>query len=322
MTIKTKWHRMKELLEMDLFSFNGKSDLGNYRSPFDVEGFNKERLVDMVSFFDKTPKFYFDREIYSNTPTKEFLKSMLDMKKAGLLRLPYEEVVIELSDPKNKTHYITILSEIPNKKLGLKEKYSDDGFSVFGWSCQVTDIGGADITGYDDYLLIPYIFLLQGIREKADLPDDPDVLVEALLVDHITVDYKKWGPTIKEVMMHEASIVTISWILMMLLLTTKGVITEEVDVTRLNKKRKSTGKQIIPQHTYVKIGRVYNSDGSSSEYDHRKSPRPHWRRGHLRTVWVGEGRKGKKEVYVGPVLVAAPSDKNIKVKDPSYSVHE
>ncbi len=91
------------------------------------------------------------------------------------------------------------------------------------------------------------------------------------------------------------------------MMSTAGVKKEVIEAPeKLNKKRAESNKPPIPRHTYIRIGHVYRSDkgNETDEYIPRKSPRPHWRRGHLKMVHYGPGRASVRQKYIQPKLVA------------------
>jgi hypothetical protein len=89
----------------------------------------------------------------------------------------------------------------------------------------------------------------------------------------------------------------------LLVMHTEGVEREVIECSKMNRKRQSNGKRPIPDHTYLRIGKVYRSHFSlaSDEYVARKSPRPHWRKGHIRHLKRGDI---VRKVYINPRLIA------------------
>lgn len=67
----------------------------------------------------------------------------------------------------------------------------------------------------------------------------------------------------------------------------------------------------------IKPGQVFESTDIPSEGG-RKSPRPHWRKGHFKTVRFGEGRKQSKIKWIMPVLVRKDAGGDVEIK--SYEV--
>ncbi|KKN96851.1 hypothetical protein LCGC14_0164950 [marine sediment metagenome] len=81
-----------------------------------------------------------------------------------------------------------------------------------------------------------------------------------------------------------------------------------------SKRRKSVRRQIeegmIPQEVVVgssvKIKPLIDqveAEPTEGGEGSRKSPRPHWRKGHFRRVAIGEGRRERKLVWIWPILV-------------------
>lgn len=71
---------------------------------------------------------------------------------------------------------------------------------------------------------------------------------------------------------------------------------------RLNKSRAKKGRPPIRDSYKVKINLGTHAASTSGSQDSRNSPRPHWRRGHIRTVHT---KKGDKLTPIPPTLVAA-----------------
>ena len=74
---------------------------------------------------------------------------------------------------------------------------------------------------------------------------------------------------------------------------------------KLNKKRLKAGRpQINPSYkVHVNLSAATGESGASN--GDRKSPRPHWRRGHIRRIYT---KQGTKLTPVAPTLVAANTD--------------
>jgi len=89
-----------------------------------------------------------------------------------------------------------------------------------------------------------------------------------------------------------------------LMLNTRGIEKEHVDMRKLNKQRQKKGKPTIPNYTYVRVGTVYDRDGKpvKNGNGHRKMP-VHWRSGHVRHQRCGEGGNDRKLIFIPAVLV-------------------
>lgn len=98
---------------------------------------------------------------------------------------------------------------------------------------------------------------------------------------------------------------------LVVLLMSKGVSTELVAAApKLNRAREKRGKPPIGDRYVVSIDMgqsrsICNEDGSTDDITGHKrgSPRPHWRRGHFRTIY--RGAEGERVVPVAPALIAA-----------------
>jgi hypothetical protein len=85
---------------------------------------------------------------------------------------------------------------------------------------------------------------------------------------------------------------------------TKGVETVEIKASdRLNKSRTAKRKQVIPNIMLMQPTHYYDNSGAKHEIT-RNTPRLHWRRGHVRTVWFGpRGNQESKQKYIFPCIV-------------------
>lgn len=90
----------------------------------------------------------------------------------------------------------------------------------------------------------------------------------------------------------------------LLMLNIQGVDQEVIEPTKLNKRRVASGHPGIPRHTLLRIGHVYDSDGSRHASTGSGWTMPvHLRAAHTRRQHFGEGNLQTKIVYVPPVLV-------------------
>lgn len=95
------------------------------------------------------------------------------------------------------------------------------------------------------------------------------------------------------------------------MLMSKGIITEHVPApAKLNKARALKGKPRIADRYVVSLDpgltrQIVHADGSESDITGhvRGHPRPHWRRGHFRTLY--RGTSDERVVPVAPALIAA-----------------
>lgn len=296
MNIRTKWHVLKELLKQgEVYS---PAPRGEKALAWDDIGWDIGHILVAISEADSMPKFVFDLSLMELITDKEFRLSLLDMKKAGVLKLPYKDIVVEFpaSGKGSIYHRIVILSE-------ASEIYAND---VMGMSFTLNR------DEHGDYLTVAGS--VSGLTITEGVDKDAWLRIEG----HVA----KWVPSkspvnddlIKKTYEKDSSNVAIAWYLVALVMSTKGVQKDVINPEKLNKQRVKSGKPSVPTHTYLRIGHVYQRDGSSVKYDERKSPRPHWRRGHIRNVRHGAGRKETRPVWIEPMLVAFQGDEVLKAE--------
>jgi hypothetical protein len=89
----------------------------------------------------------------------------------------------------------------------------------------------------------------------------------------------------------------------LLMLNIQGVEKEVIEATKLNRSRNASGKPTISNHTVMRIGHVYGSNGERLGFGSGKMMAVHMRAGHARRQHYGEGNSLVKFVYIPPVLV-------------------
>lgn len=312
MNIRTKWHQLLECIAADeVYLLSPPGGKGLHWGEFNPK---REQFFALLNDFKKLPKFVIDPELVAMVSKAEARKSLFDMQKAGVLRLPFPAMVVEIP---YAMHYLTVLADcelLKETDASWRKLYEDaeisrgflaygmgvckdqEGiYAVIGTATQEMDISFIDTIGGGP--MISY----QGFTNIAFPASD------------------KLEQYIRSVHQKELGNNFTAFCAAMLLMATAGMKREIIECEPLNKKRVATGKPAIPRHTYITIGHVYRSakDGSKSdEYMPRKSPLPHWRRGHVKNVLFGKGRTQVKQVYIKPMLVAYAGD-----ADPTQPVY-
>lgn len=318
--IRTKWHRVMELIRDGQLYFTAPpGGVSPHCSDMHVD---PDRLAGMLEGMEHIPRFVFDQKLFDLAQDGEFHKSLLDMKKADLLHLPFEEVVVELpyrmegsNDPSWVIAYLGEMEFIKKhhpridfngSAVGIVmmiKKDHDGEYVVLGPSYMSLDILEIDNQPMVQFQCLAGPWWPDMNAAKREGYADK---VNKLVADTYSKD-GMWLGT--------------AWFAILLIMSTKGVVKEHIDPVKLNQHRAKSGKVKVPRHTYVHIGHVYQKDGSTVAYDERKSPRPHWRRGHIRNLRVGVGRTGRKPTWIEPMLVAYHGDEfTADLKTPDYRV--
>lgn len=305
--IRTKWHKILPLVESNDVVFTGPP--GGHAPHWDEFKHDKEAFMSFLKIWNDLPHFCIDRELIDLAKDEEYRKSLWDMKQAGVLRLPFPVVVVEFPatfDPTNERH-TTRHNIVLLRDLHVKERFFWEAEEVIDDShtsnCDFYGIAmGINEDTEGNYLNLSPSIVYVGIHLQ-------DGVVMCNVIAHGS-GVAHWDERIEELVgqTYEKDLGTVFFAAnaIYLLMGTRGVDKEVIDTERVNKKRGASGKPLIPTHTYVHIGRVYRSAVSdqSDEYIPRRSPRPHWRRGHNRSVHFGAGRQFMRTVYINPRLVA------------------
>lgn len=299
-TIRTKWHRILPLIDADEVYLTA-ADAGS-APPWSKLAPDKAGFRSLIQAAGELPHFVIDRELIELATDTEYQKSLYDMKRGGVLKMPYPSMVVEFPGRTAGQQVITILNDGPPPP-GYPSPESHDQFltkDFYGMRMSVDrDDGG-------EYLVVGPSVLYIEIEQR----DEEPWIGMAALPNGLFPKSNDLNQHVSKTYHRDVGGVLFAATAAYLLMRTAGVEREVVETDKINRKRVTAGKPPVPRHTYVKIGRVYRSAASerSDEYVPRRSPRPHWRRGHLRTVHHGPGRSQTKEVFIYPKLVAYHAD--------------
>lgn len=323
MTVRTKWHRVAEAIRAGRAAvYTGNNEISGSLREW---GTTKEEMAYQWNLTADVPKFVVQHELITlASESREFHLSLRDMQKAGVLRLPFPQIMVEFcvraNDPATNLVLLMDMKEESNRERAarkspqLLEKVDKFGTPFMAYPIVMGHASGIDIVG------LPPACCLTGMHDAAG---DDDPLLQSVRYANPMFD------SVPEPRMRAAMDATkteiqswsaLAFMSVTLLMITEGVQKEQCSVGKLNRKRVASGKSPIPDYTYLKIGRVYRSGrgDDSAEYDVRRSPRPHWRRGHLRGVRHGPKREFTRTVFIKPRLVALKSDASIDPKPPTY----
>lgn len=316
MNIRTKWHRARELLEAGQVWMTAEK--GKMAKTWDEVRLDMSRLSRFFELCESLPKFVIDNATVGLVTTKDAGLSLLAMKQADALRLPFPAMVVEIVHSPRFTTIVILADrqsgendkpfrEAPDKSWQPPvERYP---FYGVPFAIQKDDGG--------EYLVCGYSMSYCGLTE-APSKSDPEKLGPWLATESAGV---YWLPNdtndrdleklISSQVDKDVRYTANALYTALLLLMTQGMEREVVEATKLNKHRVASGKPPIPRHTYIHIGKVYRSatGDRSDDYDPRRSPIPHWRRGHNVTYGTGPAHKGGKVVrYIPPRIVALKKD--------------
>lgn len=314
-TIRTKWHKILPLIEEDEVYFTApKEGTATHWSKFKSK---PEVFKQFVLELGELPKFVIEKDLLEISLNEGFQQSIVDMKKAEVLRLPFPAMTVEFSGP--KCHYLVYLRDVvaggqlswesPDFASGVSDGIQPFYGVVF--RIQTDDKG--------EYLVISPTVLFIDIDEREGIPW---LGLTGQSYDICDDHSKEFSELASNTYVKDSGAVWQALASALLVMSTAGVTHEVIDVQRLNRKREESNKPLIPRHTYVKIGRVYRNEASdhSDEYVPRRSPIPHLRRGHLKMVRFGAGRAQKKQVFIKPKLVAFVGEQEPTLQPKTYVV--
>lgn len=312
--VRTKYHRLLELIDDDQIYLSapgpGSTDeIGVVKhgtaAHYTDYGFKKDAIRWIYSEpFAKLPKFVFDQELIQLVTDLDYHESVMAMKEAGVMRLPFPAMIVEFRT-KAGHHAIIMIRDCQEADHWYEWEppgYTETVTTPF-YAMKVIihkDEGGE------------YAVLSPGVIGLDIKRDETGIVIgmTATGLDEFivrTADRFGYGALLKNTFRRDAGQTSQGLFSALVLMSVKGIGAEIVDVARLNRKRQQSGKPSIPHHTYIHIKRVFRSASSdvSDEYTPRRSPIPHLRRGHNREVHYGPRSEGKSRLhYFPPKLVA------------------
>ena len=264
---------------------------------------SKKAVSGVVTLINQAVLFEFGT-LHASSEHKAFA---LDLYERGLFTLPYDVTAFSFEGVPNSTQYVgsqraagamMVLSMDDDRRLSAimcSEMREPDGRSV-----------GA----------IPFGLVMHA---KLSNPGENTVNVEEQtypLVDDqmMAAMYGSSGQSGHDAMRNRLCSNLVSCMGMTVMLMSKGIVTEHTPAPdKLNKARKIRGKPIIRDSYVVRIDpvmarQIAHADGSVTDITGhtRGSPRPHWRRGHFRTIHRGDSQE--RVIPVAPSMVAVNSD--------------
>lgn len=326
--IRTKAHKVMPLFDSGAVFFTAPSkDDNKDPEPHDLAppvkhfGFNfaqfRPYLEKIVSF----PKFVIDPELQEMSNDHELGKSIVDMKRAGKLRMPYPQMLVELPHNNGFGQHLVFVQDGPSLRanttqyLDEEALYADPRFDFYTYLLHVAH----DFEG--EYLVISPSLIGLTIGDL-DKDDELQLSLTAMPI-HYGCDKDTITKHSQRTWQKDAGMSWRGVFAATMLMATRGTKREVIECDKLNKARTRSGKPSIPKHTYVTIGHVYRSAKSeqSDTYVKGKSPRPHWRRGHIarwRTGPIKSEDRGWGEKWVDSRLVALAADAHVPA--PEYHV--
>jgi hypothetical protein len=221
------------------------------------------------------------------------IRTLQDLKTAGLLHLPYPEMVVELPDV-NGVCEIDDTSPFALRSAFVSLSRNPDGDFVAHASLIVkgdskgrmafaSPFGGTiEATGSGLEITFGTISLNKGSEAHGDL--------SGLIGDATDFGF-------------DSTLTSAAMLTATAILSAKGTKREIVSApAKLNAARAKTNKPPIPQHVVISIGEVFDNNGKAHAFGHG-SPRPHLRRGHIRQQAHGPQHSERKQIFINPIRI-------------------
>jgi len=306
--IKTKFHHVLDLVQEGKYSLTQRTEesfdhIRKVRSWIEPEALRS--LLDLTKI---APKFYIDDELYASLPADDIEASLGAMVQAGVPILPYPQQLIEFDDEgKTRTG-----ARVRNLVLLMGSSNAEYPYVAF-----VTRLihGGSvkDMVFFSACRIFMAIKISDGTEEDgkggkaaAGTPFVSCQVTPTTLLDDVAAPQAEMKALARRDFHLDAEVSTIALGIAAVLLNTRGIKKERIDTQRINRKRASSGKALVPEHTVIRIGHVYGRDGQAvgvSSGGGRKPTRVHWRRAHIRGIRYGKGREKVRYELIHAVLV-------------------
>jgi len=304
--VATQWHKIEEAIAADDFTVGVPAN--PVTRSLDLRGIritsSLVKTIDLISAA-KIPAFFVSEELCHMMCGDEVNHSIVALMDAGRTKLPYEHMIVEFDAPGD--------IECDGKRTQIKMRV-------------ITFIGDS---GKGDWFVIMFRRAIVDGKPVTMLPAQTLIVTPAIIdegngirksgmdvqTSHVfwdTPNYKVYGDFEKarhEAARIDASDATVAVTAAMLLLHTKGVERDVVDVTKLNKSRVKAGKRAIIPHAVLHIGTITSRDGTKRKYvPGDKLMVPHWRRGHYRKQKYGPKWSMERDIYIEPMIVNYKGD--------------
>lgn len=304
--VRAHWHHFIDAAKNGyLFVPNGNK--GDVQHALSCPYFNVEAFGDLIEVCDTLPYMVFDDEILRSITNEDVLATLADVKRAGVFRLPFETMIVELPLKHQGGQDFVVLRDRrgtgsppwhESEHAQIDARHSSCDFYGIHFGLRRDEEGPyaliAPSTSYVDIDVdaVPNPMLrvgaaVSGVFVPEDSTDEKDEKLNKLIGD----TYVKSG-----------RYVGMALFCAVLVLASRGLNKEVIETSRLNRTRKASGKPAVPRHIYVHIGRTYRRASSdvSDVHTPRKSPRPHFVRGFTRSYHTGADRKGPVKYHYIP----------------------
>lgn len=238
------------------------------------EGTTLGDAIKMLEEMAQLPHYVMGRDLLDKLKLEPLATSMSALHTAGVMRLPFPDLALELWDGEPQRRLLAVVSE------GAYGKFK---VAVVEWSRD---------TEQERISVLVRIDLTWNPKLPPTSPGESYPPRTARIEDSDTgqgwdctysAGEAENDPGVKSVLYS----VSIGVMLAVLNTNIAGLEREVVDVKALNKARAKSGKRAIPGHTLVRIGHVYNSSGQRVKYERgdgrdRKPTIVHMRAAHTR----------------------------------------
>ena len=307
--IRTRWHRMVQLVKDDEVYFTAPE--GGNAEHWGQYNPNRAAMNWFLDQLTALPRFVVDTDLLELVMREGYEQALMDMKKVGVLRMPFPAMIVEF-DHAGRRYAVLVRDQQAGGRLpwephegkvidrGVSQMNNGDPTPFYGITFRLeTDIEG-------EYLVMSPSVAGVDIEDRGRDHGGIWLGICAVLLDVIP-ETLQFSQLVQSVYLKDGSAIYRAIATAMLVMHTGGVKREVVDCSHMNRKRIASNKPPIPKHIVLSIGKVYRSaadNAKADDYIPRKSPMPHWRKGHLRTVRWGQHHANVKQVYINPKLVA------------------
>jgi len=254
-----------------------------------------DMVLPVLEAMNMLPRFVFSDELTAVASSEEAELSALDMQRAGCFRLPFPDIVVE-----------PIVSETHDRVVVVaRQSKKGDGQAINATAFTLT---GRQKFGRE-VVVVP-----RTVSEAEFVMHNEEPMFRH---SHVTAPWNNSASMDMQItMQNEAKRVSaaigLGVMCATVVLSTIGLRRETHSFERLNRHRSASGKPALRDYTYISLSRVYRgASGNESEPFDRRSPRPHWRRGHSRRIVHGPGRTERYWKWFEPRMVALAEDATV-----------